>query len=269
VRADALGKALMRRAAAGAAPPPLAQPTHLLPPSSRQVRIRRVGTVLATRASTDTLAGLPGMLMTLAPSGLETAGAAGLLEPQTLQSTLIGGRGGQHAGAPRQGTGGKGAAACEQAPARPAPPPTATSPGPPAAPPGPPGCRAYTHAFKPYINHNVQLSVVEAGPSHEGPVVSAQELTITPVVVAPRTGGAAADGAPQEEPVSKRPRTEGAAAGAGAAAAAPEEASVACYICQLPDMAGKFDPAKAKELGVKPGPVSAGSAPGGGLGELV
>jgi hypothetical protein len=58
-------------------------------PPNPQVRLTRVKTILATRTHTDTLAGLPGVLLTLAPVGPEIA-KCNLLDAEPLDAALIG-----------------------------------------------------------------------------------------------------------------------------------------------------------------------------------
>lgn len=60
------------------------------PPPFPQVRISRINTVLATRTSTDTLAGLPGLLLTLAPAGPDLVKCGGLLDAEPFKARLIG-----------------------------------------------------------------------------------------------------------------------------------------------------------------------------------
>lgn len=88
------------QAARQPAPPPLpAGPRpHALPiaaphPPLRpppQVRIARIKSVLATRACTDTLAGLPGLLLTLAPAGPDHPNHDGALDAGPLRAQLVG-----------------------------------------------------------------------------------------------------------------------------------------------------------------------------------
>ena len=212
------------------------------------IRLARVKAVLATRAATDTLGGLPGLLLTLAPKPeLAGSAAAALLEAEPLRMRLV----------------------------------------------GPPGARAYAEAFRSYAGNNIELAVTEAAMAAAGtaatgaaeagaaaggataaaaaaeaaPVIEDGAFAIRAILVAP---AAAAQGDAGGEPAAKRPRFDSgdgggdgnghaalAEAAAAAAAAAGTGASdpAVCYAIELPGAPGKFDPARAKALGVPPGPL--------------
>ena len=76
----------------GSASPPPAWCAHPTTPKRRaQVRIARIRTVLATRTCTDTLGGLPGLLLTVGSVGPGEANGGGLLDAEPLAAQLIGG----------------------------------------------------------------------------------------------------------------------------------------------------------------------------------
>lgn len=176
-------RASARRGGAGA---PGAPQSNVAPAARTraQVRISRIKTVLATRASTDTLAGLPGLLLTLAPGGPDIKGG-GLLDAEPLAAQLIGGGCVNLEG----GCACQGLAAVVQRPCGPGnrPPvlrrgsrallpgsmpnrPLVTPPRPRApACAGPPGCVAYAQGFQPYASNNIALDVVEAGEAARAP----------------------------------------------------------------------------------------------------
>lgn len=131
---------------------------------------------------------------------------------------------------------------------------------------GPPGLHTLVNAFRTFVNvRDMGLKVMEFGGGGRGggppltgvlprPVVKNDSVTITPVIIRP--AGAAAD----DEPGAKRQKTGG---GAPAPAAEPGmdvpstavESAAACYVCELPDIPGKFLPQKAASLGVPRGPL--------------
>lgn len=95
-----------------------------------------------------------------------------------------------------------------------------------------------------------------------------QGATTQPAAAAAAANGAdaaaeEADGA--AEPAAKKPRHDTAATAAGGSgprgmasvtSSAGAQQPVACYVCQLATIPGKFDPQKAAQLGVARGPVS-------------
>ena len=133
---------------------------------------------------------------------------------------------------------------------------------------GPPGLTTLVNAFRTFVNvRDIGLKVTEFGGAPQGdtqpaPVVQSELVTITPVTLAAEGAGARADaaqgGAGADEPQAKRQRLEGgdaaAAAAAGQAAAQPHdvvasvsvESPAACYVCELPDVPGKFLPQKVR-----------------------
>lgn len=77
-------------------------------------------------------------------------------------------------------------------------------------------------------------------------IIQNEAVNITPVILQPGSSGA-------ESQPNKRQKTDD-----GSLATVQEQDKVplaACYICRLSSMPGKFLPQKAKELGVKPGPL--------------
>ena len=127
---------------------------------------------------------------------------------------------------------------------------------------GPPGLHTLVNAFRTFVNvKDLGLKVMEfsGGEDAPRPVVKNEAVSITPVVITPAAAAAAG------EPSAKRQRTDGDDA-AAAAPTAPagdglsvpsvtRESGVACYICELPDIPGKFLPQKAASLGVPRGPL--------------
>lgn len=136
------------------------------------------------------------------------------------------------------------------------------------------------------------MAVRVAGKGKDGKIVSEGRVTITPLLITPTPSSSTkpepaaaaatngADAAAEEadgaaEPAAKKPRHDtpahpdpaaaaaAAASGSGARGMASVSSSagvqqpVACYVCQLATIAGKFDPQKAAQLGVARGPVSA------------
>ena len=115
---------------------------------------------------------------------------------------------------------------------------------------GPPGLSTLVNAFRTFVNvRDIGLRVNEFGPSEAAqPAVKTELVSITPgtLTAAPASGEAA------EEPDAKRQRVE-ASNGDGDGAAAPPsldiasvavESPAACYVCELPDVPGKFLPQK-------------------------
>ena len=99
------------------------------------------------------------------------------------------------------------------------------------------------------------------------PVVKNELVTITPVTLlaeapdgegasggsaaaAEGSNGAAAAAAEEgEEPQAKRARVEAGGEGGLDIASTPVESPAACYICELPDVPGKFMPQKVRACG--------------------
>ena len=140
---------------------------------------------------------------------------------------------------------------------------------------GPPGLNTLVNAFRTFVNvRDIGLKVTEFGGSSGSggaageaaaggaaaqlrPVVKSELVSITPVVLTAAAPASAEAGA---EPEAKRQRVEAAsngdassagaeaaAAGAGASmdiASVAVEGPAACYICELPDVPGKFLPQK-------------------------
>lgn len=191
-----------------------------------RVKLTKINSVLTTRVTTEATGGLPGMLLTMADT---TAG--GLLTGHVGMTVH-----------------------------------------------GPPGLHTLVNAFRTFVNvRDMGLKVMEFG-RHEGPgaigivsrpVVKNDAVSITPVII--RTAQDSVDNANiavnGEEPTAKRQKIgdeEGAnnklasiallQAGMDIPSTAIESAA-ACYVCELPDIPGKFLPHKAASLGVPRGPL--------------
>jgi ribonuclease Z len=189
----------------------------------RRVRLARLSAVFTTRVGADATGGLPGMLLTMADTS-----CGGLLAGHAALALH-----------------------------------------------GPRGLQALVGAFRTFVNvRDLGLRVREFPDAVADPVLQNELVAITPVVLRPEGAPApaaaapvaaaaadtAADGAEDAEdaePGAKRPRlSNGGADGAGAnSAAAAAPTSVACYVCALPEVAGKFLPARAAALGVPRGPA--------------
>lgn len=202
-----------------------------------KVKLTKISSVLTTRVTTEATGGLPGMLLTMADT---TAG--GLLTGHVGMTVH-----------------------------------------------GPPGLHTLVNAFRTFVNvRDMGLKVMEFGGARDAPdststtgsgicprpVVKNDAVSITPVIIRP---GSLGNSTPGEEPTAKRQKTSengrspGANASAGTennattapAAAGGEmdvpstaiESAAACYICELPDIPGKFLPQKAASLGVPRGPL--------------
>jgi ribonuclease Z len=131
---------------------------------------------------------------------------------------------------------------------------------------GPPGLKTASAAFKTFVSFkDLGLKIREqsavglkgtAGLAEVcGPVVSNESVTITPVLV--WSSNAATIGRESGEPASKRSKTDGEMVTENGAAkpAGWEGLPVSNYVCQLPDIPGKFLPQKAASLGVPRGPL--------------
>jgi ribonuclease Z len=194
----------------------------------RRVRLARLSAVFATRVGADATGGLPGMLLTMADTS-----CGGLLAGHAALALH-----------------------------------------------GPRGLQALVGAFRTFVNvRDLGLRVREFPDAVAEPVLQNELVAITPVVLRPEGappaaaaaavvadaaadaadgGGEDAEDADGGEPGAKRPRLSNCAAAAGAAAngaAAAAPTSVACYVCALPEVAGKFLPARAAALGVPRGPA--------------
>lgn len=114
----------------------------------------------------------------------------------------------------------------------------------------------------------LQVNEFGATPASQ-PLVKSELVSITPVTLTatPPGGSAAADDGSSAEPEAKRQRVEGAAGGAEQAAASSMdiasvavEGPAACYVCELPDVPGKFLPQKVRGgAGVEVGGAQCGS----------
>lgn len=126
---------------------------------------------------------------------------------------------------------------------------------------GPTGLNTLVNAFRTFVNvRDVGLRVHEFGGGAAGappaPLVSNELVTITPVLLAAAPEGqqsspdAAGEGG---EPSAKRPRLEGSSEGPPGGdmdiASVAVESPAACYICELPDVPGKFLPQKVGSRG--------------------
>jgi ribonuclease Z len=118
------------------------------------------------------------------------------------------------------------------------------------------------------------LKVMEFG-RHEGagavgivsrPIVKNDAVSITPVIIRTAqdtiTETKTGDGENGEQPTAKRQKTGGEQEGAAAVhqvgmdiPSTATESAAACYVCELPDIPGKFLPTKAASLGVPRGPL--------------
>ncbi|KAL4458182.1 hypothetical protein ABPG75_013047 [Micractinium tetrahymenae] len=183
-----------------------------------RVKIGKVSGVLATRTTTEATGGLPGMLLSMADTS-----CGGLLAGHAGMSVF-----------------------------------------------GPPGLSTLVNAFRTFVNvRDIGLKVHEFGAGSDGaapaPVVANELVAITPVVLsaagAPPGGqaGSAATAGEGGEPSAKRPRLEGGGQGQQGGgmdiASVAVESPAACYVCELPDVPGKFLPQKAASLGVPRGPL--------------
>ena len=196
-----------------------------------RVKLTKINSVLATRVTTEATGGLPGMLLTMADT---TAG--GLLTGHVGMTVH-----------------------------------------------GPPGLHTLVNAFRTFVNvRDMGLKVMEFG-RHEGPgavgivsrpVVKNDSVSITPVIIRTAQDTIAVDKAAatgngenvnggageQQEPIAKRQKTGDGAPllqdgiGMDIPSTAVESAA-ACYVCELPDIPGKFLPHKAASLGVPRGPL--------------
>lgn len=100
----------------------------------------------------------------------------------------------------------------------------------------------------------LQVNEFGAAPATE-PLVKTELVAITPVTLtATPPSSAAADGGDGTEPEAKRQRVEGGSGGGEQQAAASSmdiasvavEGPAACYVCELPDVPGKFLPQKVR-----------------------
>lgn len=169
-----------------------------------KVKLTKVTSVLSTRATTHTLGGLPGMLLTM-----KDVTAGGLLSGQVGYDIH-----------------------------------------------GPPGLRIAANAFKTFVSFkDLGLKIKEFSSQQEEdskglaeictPVVDNDSVAITPVLVWPKTTN-------NEEPAKKKQRIEN---NESSSYDTDHEGPIACYVCQLPDIPGKFLPQKAAALGVPRGPL--------------
>jgi ribonuclease Z len=127
---------------------------------------------------------------------------------------------------------------------------------------GPPGLKTASNAFKTFVSFkDLGLKIRELTADRKGlaavceAAVSNDSVSITPVLVWPDESHDqercetseidGSNGAP--EPQAKRARTEG--------VSNITEGPMSCYVCQLPEIPGKFLPQKAASLGVSRGPL--------------
>lgn len=173
-----------------------------------KVKLTKVTSVLSTRATTHSLGGLPGMLLTM-----KDATAGGLLSGQ-LGMTVH----------------------------------------------GPTGLYSAANAFKCFVNlKEMGLQVKQFGwqeaesdkLSEIGePVVETEAVTIIPILVRPVVVDNEA-----MEPQAKKARVDKSKGTDNSSVNTHAERPVSCYVCQLPDIPGKFLPQKAASLGVPRGPM--------------
>lgn len=185
-----------------------------------KVKMTKVSSVLSTRATTHTLGGLPGMLLTM-----RDATAGGLLS----------------------GMGGVGYDVH-----------------------GPPGLKTASGAFKTFVSFKelgVKVREVAGDENGEGTlvrhssrvcgaVVENESVVITPVLIwdGAAVGQGRCNGEAESEPDAKRVKMAG-QNGQDQNHRHDREQTVVSYVCQLPDIPGKFLPQKAASLGVPRGPL--------------
>ncbi|KAH7618880.1 putative tRNAse Z TRZ4, mitochondrial [Nannochloris sp. 'desiccata'] len=188
-----------------------------------RVKLAKINNVLTTRVTTEATGGLPGMLLTMADT---TAG--GLLTGHVGMTIH-----------------------------------------------GPPGLHTLVNAFRTFVNvRDMGLKVMEFG-RREGagavgiisrPVVKNDAVSITPIIIRTaqdKSGGRDSNdsGANGEQHTAKRQKIDDAAPGMSLPQAGMDipstatESAAACYVCELPDIPGKFLPHKAASLGVPRGPL--------------
>ncbi len=120
---------------------------------------------------------------------------------------------------------------------------------------GPPGLKTAANAFKTFVSFkDLGLKIREIGSSKDdcdrglaeicAPVITNDSVTITPVL----TWATIGDG----EPAAKKQRID---EDESRVCNTNHEGPVASYVCQLPDIPGKFLPQKAAALGVPRGPL--------------
>lgn len=184
-----------------------------------KVKLTKVNSVLATRVTTEATGGLPGMLLTMADTS-----AGGLLTGHTGITVH-----------------------------------------------GPQGLNTLVNAFRTFVNvKDMGLKVMEfKNDVHASPILKNEAVSIIPIIIqpsnSPTDGEVSVASASTSEPTAKRQKTEG---GSQATAAdnpaetssmnipsAKVDSPVACYVCLLPDIPGKFLPQKAASLGVPRGPL--------------
>lgn len=178
-----------------------------------KVKMTKVTSVLSTRATTHTLGGLPGMLLTM-----KDVTAGGLLSGQVGYDVY-----------------------------------------------GPPGLSTAASAFKTFVSFkDLGLKVKEAHSSYEdgtrpglaeicGPVIDNDSVSISPVLIWPASARDASEPAAKKQKLDENDKksydlTENVHEEA-------KYAPIASYVCQLPDIPGKFLPQKAASLGVPRGPL--------------
>jgi hypothetical protein len=121
---------------------------------------------------------------------------------------------------------------------------------------GPSGLSTLVSAFRTFVNvRDVGLKVREFGRQDDAPVVTSDLVTITPITLTAVGSSDEAQGQePAAEPSSKRQRLDAgsdhgqqAGGGGGGAldiASVALQGPAACYLCELPDVPGKFLPHK-------------------------
>lgn len=129
---------------------------------------------------------------------------------------------------------------------------------------GPPGLHTLVNAFRTFVNiRDLGLKVMEFGSGALNneltwpprPVIKNDAVSISPIVLRPSniTENTEEKDA-SDQPSAKRQKTESAGDGMDVPST-PVESAAACYVCQLPDIPGKFLPHKAASLGVPRGPL--------------
>ena len=191
------------------------------------VRMSRLESVMLTRSATAALGGLSGMLLSMVQEG--PGGEAGSIMGGASRMAVF----------------------------------------------GPRGLRNFVSGARSYVGmRNLELELHEIGPGGVGrislergresgpriprgePVVKNALVEITPVMLwVPHAAGASAGGgAADSPPGSPRGAKRARAASPPAAAPGTEPGPVACYVCKLPPIPGKFHPERAAALKVPRGP---------------
>ncbi|DBB10539.1 TPA: hypothetical protein ACH3X3_002076 [Trebouxia sp. C0006] len=183
-----------------------------------KLKLNRMPNILVTRASLDAVGGIPGMVLTVADSSISHQNHDGLGSVGNFHADIYGPKGIEHLGkAMSFYMRMKGVNLHELQPAAPSEPDA--------------------------VNESTQL-IPEAAVSSA--IIQNEAVSITPVILQPGSEGA-------ESQPNKRQKTDDGSLPTGQEQ--DKAPLAACYICCLTSTPGKFLPQKAKELGVKPGPL--------------